>query len=149
MDQNIGQLTYFIATNGCHWLWSQWYCNINLLTKTWPRCISCYSNVLIPSRQLTVHWQPTMLNFHKESDFHLQQSQYCLLGNLKYTSKMTMLPCYDHDLSKVWHRIHGQVYECMVVLQTSLWSHELIMWCISVLHWSCQLFAPLEKGSCY
>ncbi len=36
----------------------------------------CY----IPSRQLTVNWQPTMLKFHKESDFHLPQSQNCLLG---------------------------------------------------------------------
>ena len=33
-----------------------------------------------PSRQLTVQWQPTMLKFHKESDFHLIQSQNCLLG---------------------------------------------------------------------
>ncbi len=36
-----------------------------------------------PSRQLTVHcmhWQPMMLKFHKESNFHLPQSQNCLLG---------------------------------------------------------------------
>ncbi len=26
------------------------------------------------------NWQPTMLKFHKESDFHLPQSQNCLLG---------------------------------------------------------------------
>ncbi len=37
----------------------------------------CYQ----PSRQLTVNWQPTMLKFHKESDFHLPQSQNCLRGN--------------------------------------------------------------------
>ncbi len=30
-----------------------------------------------PSRQLTVNWQPTMLKFHWESDFHLPQSQNC------------------------------------------------------------------------
>ncbi len=36
--------------------------------------------VRVPSRQLTVHWQPTMLKFHKESDFYLPQSQNCLLG---------------------------------------------------------------------
>ncbi len=36
---------------------------------------------IIPSRQLTVNWQPTMLKFHKESDFHLPQSQNCLLGS--------------------------------------------------------------------
>ena len=35
----------------------------------------------LPLRQLTVNWQPTMLKFHKESDFHLPQSQNCLLGS--------------------------------------------------------------------
>ncbi len=34
----------------------------------------------IPSRQLTVHWQPKMVKFHSNSDFHLPQSQNCLLG---------------------------------------------------------------------
>ncbi len=34
----------------------------------------------LPSRQLTAHWQPTMPKYHKESDFHLPQSQNCLLG---------------------------------------------------------------------
>ncbi len=45
--------------------------------STQTQCQSVYT---LPSRQLTVHWQPTMLNFHKESDFHLPQSQNCLLG---------------------------------------------------------------------
>ena len=31
----------------------------------------------VPSRQLTAHWQ---LKFHEASDFHLPQSQKCLLG---------------------------------------------------------------------
>ncbi len=50
----------------------------------WRHLVACASNNLSwlhPSRQLTVHWQPTMLKFHKESDFHLPQSQNCLLGS--------------------------------------------------------------------
>ncbi len=37
----------------------------------------------LPSRQLTVDWQSTMLKFNKESDFHLPQSQHCLLGEVQ------------------------------------------------------------------
>ncbi len=45
----------------------------------------------MPSRQLTVHWQTTMLKFHKESDFHLAPSQNCLLG-------VCYGPSIDYDL---------------------------------------------------
>ncbi len=54
-----------------------------------------------PSRQLTVHWQPTMLKSHKGPDFHLPQSQNCLLGynviNAKSQSyyKITNSLCQD------------------------------------------------------
>ena len=34
----------------------------------------------LPSRQLTVHWQPTMLKLHKNSSFTPPESQNCLVG---------------------------------------------------------------------
>ncbi len=44
--------------------------------------IAPYILDFLPSRQLTAHRQPTMLKLHKESDFHLPQSQNCLLGSV-------------------------------------------------------------------
>ena len=44
-----------------------------------------------PSRQLTVHWQPTMLKSHKGPDFHLPQSQNCLLGSYLWKRKLNMI----------------------------------------------------------
>ncbi len=38
-----------------------------------------------PRRQLTVHWQPTMVKSHSNSDFYLPQSQNCLLGCAFFT----------------------------------------------------------------
>ncbi len=52
-------------------------CNFSIVVCQWT--VNCLLGSH-PSRQLTVHWQPTMLKFHKESDFHLPQSQNCLLG---------------------------------------------------------------------
>ncbi len=40
----------------------------------------CLQKCIHPSRQLIVHWQSTMVKFHSNSDFHLPQSQNCLVG---------------------------------------------------------------------
>ncbi len=58
----------------------------------------------LPSRQLTVHWQPTMLKFHKESDFHLPESQDCLLGLHVYSISM-------HSKSQPWIlKVSGKMF---------------------------------------
>ncbi len=65
-----------------------------------------------PSRQLTVHWQHTMLKFYKESDFHLSQSQNCLLGREQNKQKPIIflllwkcLPFYTSEVSNKSHII--------------------------------------------
>ncbi len=53
------------------------------LRKKWsqngsiPGAVSWY----IPRRQLTVHWQTTMVKFHRDSSFTPPESQNCLVGN--------------------------------------------------------------------
>ncbi len=39
--------------------------------------------ITLPSRQLTVHWQPTMLKLHKDSSFTPPESQNCHVGRLR------------------------------------------------------------------
>ncbi len=56
-----------------------WQCNLHTCTQSHMVKDGVFLQT-DPSRQLTVHWQPTMLKIHKESDFHLPQSQNCLLG---------------------------------------------------------------------
>ena len=81
-----------------------------------------------------MNWQPTMLKFHKESDFHLPQSQNCLLGdvyrdqgagvsgptayNIPFpsvyviTGHYPIIPCLLSSL--FWFVLHGRYAWCSV-----------------------------------
>ncbi len=60
--QALGKL-FTIKPNDPHFPW------------TFERYTTC-----LTSRQLTVHWQPTMLKLHKDSSFTPPESQNCHLG---------------------------------------------------------------------
>ncbi len=60
------------------------------------------SSLSLPSRQLTVHWQPTMLKLHRDSSFTPPGSQNCPVG--KY---LNVIPTWQtmwnlRDLRKFW-----------------------------------------------
>ncbi len=60
------------------------FCGIGGLVICLIAVFNKTSGIHHPSRQLTVHWQPTIVKFHCNSDFHLPQSQNCLLGRWPY-----------------------------------------------------------------
>ncbi len=56
-----------------------------LCKNIWTDCLLCSGYLLkVPSRQLTVHWQPTMLKLHRDSSFTPPESQNCHVGSLSY-----------------------------------------------------------------
>ena len=59
----------------------------NMQFLVWP-VHRTFARQLITQQTMAVHWQPTMLKFHKESDFHLPQSQNCLLGILNKSCRL-------------------------------------------------------------
>ncbi len=77
--------------------------------KAWQIECKFVWDFLEPSRQLTVHWQPIMLQLHRESDLHPRQSHICLLGGQQnihwWVQNLTCLPGLLKEPGKIISRL--------------------------------------------
>ncbi len=109
--------------NPGHWPWPRTMFSLSnglgrLGSMTYEKCVIALTHSELkgifthPSRQLTVHWQPTMLKFQKESDFHLPQSQNCLQGFctlLSHSQNKMLKRCCRRRFWYFPHRLHVDV----------------------------------------